>query len=433
VASEGGETPRATAAPQIPVEPRVPVEPAAQSSNSPSPAPASRPASRTTEVARRSGSSATRFAAAAAGVIALIVAVTVVARSSLRPILRGATATESQTGDGAEPAAVQGAAPGGAESEPSAANVATANDPIAEHPPATQPAPGEAPAEHGPSVAAAPPPIASQPAAAAAPAREPGAAEQTGAAQPAANTHPAPADSAPPHSVEIARRAPVPVQEANSAGPVVAKDTPAERPASRAKAKASARHDEPAPPSVDAHKDPASADDGALEPVGDDEEVESAPATGVQDLQLSPSHLPGRGKRVLVRRGDTLMNLAAREYGSANFTTLDVVKAANPTVQDVNKIVAGTELTFPDPGPAARIVPRGKGLAVIVMTTPNQQRALATQRELRARYSSPVEIESVDLSDGRTLYRVSMGDYQETTQALKTAESLGNILSDRGL
>jgi len=437
VGSEGRETRQAAVAPQVPVEPPVPVEPAAQSSNSPSPAPASRPATRTTEVARRSGSSATRFVAAAVGVIALIGAVTVVARSSLRPILRGTTATESQTGGRAEPAAVQGTAPGAAQSEPSAANVASANDPVAEHASAAQAAPGEAPAEpdHGPSVAAAPPPIASQPAAA--PGRELAAAEQAGAAQPAVNARPAPADSAPPPTTEIARKAAAPAQEANAvasvAAPVLAKDAPAERAASRAKAKTSARHDETAPPSEDAHKDPAPADDVALEPVGEDEEVESASATGVQDLQLSPSHLPGRGKRVLVRRGDTLMNLAAREYGSANFTTLDVVKAANPTVQDVNKIVAGTELTFPDPGPAARIVPRGKGLAVIVMTTPNQQRALATQRELRARYSSPVEIESVDLSDGRTLYRVSMGDYQETTQALKTAESLGNILSDRGL
>jgi len=313
--------------------------------------------------------------------------------------------------------------------------VAGANDPVAEHPAAAQPAPGEASAQpdHDPSAAAAPPPVASQPAAAEAPAREPAVTDQAGGAQPAVNARPAPADGAPPASVEIARKAPAAAQEANAVASVVAKDTPADRPATRAKAKTPARHDETVPPSVDAHKDPAAADDAALEPVGEDEEVESASATGVQDLQLSPSHLPGRGKRVLVRRGDTLMNLAAREYGSANFTTLDVVKAANPTVQDVNKIVAGTELTFPDPGPAARIVPRGKGLAVIVMTTPNQQRALATQRELRARYSSPVEIESVDLSDGRTLYRVSMGDYQETTQALKTAESLGNILSDRGL
>jgi len=144
--------------------------------------------------------------------------------------------------------------------------------------------------------------------------------------------------------------------------------------------------------------------------------------------------LPGwaRWDASTFRRGDTLMNLAAREYGSATFTTLDVVKAANPGVQDVNKIVAGTQLTFPDPGPSARIIPRGKGLSVIVLTTPNQQRALATQRELQARYSAPVEVETVDLSDGRTLYRISMGQYQESAQALKAAESLGNILSDRG-
>src|SRR5690606_22683574 len=74
-----------------------------------------------------------------------------------------------------------------------------------------------------------------------------------------------------------------------------------------------------------------------------------------QDLQPQTQRPGKRGKRVRVQRGDTLMNLATREYGTATYTTLDVVRAANPEIRDVNRIIAGSELIFPDPGPSSRV------------------------------------------------------------------------------
>ena len=90
-----------------------------------------------------------------------------------------------------------------------------------------------------------------------------------------------------------------------------------------------------------------------------------APVSNRQDLQ--PSGRSARtSKRILVQRGDTLMNLVARQYGFATYTVLDVVRAANPGVQDVNRIIAGSELVFPDPGPSARVVNNDNGVSVLV-------------------------------------------------------------------
>src|SRR5207245_11606460 len=78
-----------------------------------------------------------------------------------------------------------------------------------------------------------------------------------------------------------------------------------------------------------------------------------AASRGRQDLQL---RRPSRaGTKILVQRGDTLMNLAVREYGNATYTVLDVLRGANPGIRDVSRIIAGSEIVFPDPGPGTRV------------------------------------------------------------------------------
>jgi len=187
---------------------------------------------------------------------------------------------------------------------------------------------------------------------------------------------------------------------------------------------------------------------GALEPVPPAEQaelllaqptaaetVESAPPAAVmpisnrQDLQAAGR--PGRAsKRILVQRGDTLMNLAARQYGYSTYTVLDVVRAANPGIQDVNRIIAGSQIVFPDPGPSARVVSNDDGVSVLVATTPALYQAQEIQRLVGSRYRLPADLEPVALGDGRSLYRVSLRQVPDETQALKIAESLGSILRD---
>jgi hypothetical protein len=148
-----------------------------------------------------------------------------------------------------------------------------------------------------------------------------------------------------------------------------------------------------------------------------------------QDLQ--PARHPSRpGRKVLVQRGDTLMNLAAREYGNANYTVLDVVRGANPRIQDVNRIMAGSELLFPDPGPGSRVQSTDEGVSVLVATTPVLGQAQEFQRMAGLRYRLPADLEPIALGDGRSLYRVSLRQVPDKQQALQIAESLGPILRD---
>jgi phage tail protein X len=149
-----------------------------------------------------------------------------------------------------------------------------------------------------------------------------------------------------------------------------------------------------------------------------------------QDVQDSGPRVLAEGQQILVRPGDTLYQLAWRTYGTANFTTLDMLRAANPGVQDVNRIIAGRVLTFPDPGPEARILETEGSQTVLAITTPTAEQAQGVQRKLQEQYGQRVEIEPVTLGEGQRLYRVSLTDLHEESKARAIAESLGTILSD---
>jgi len=133
---------------------------------------------------------------------------------------------------------------------------------------------------------------------------------------------------------------------------------------------------------------------------------------------------------VLVQRGDTLMNLTAREYGTATYTLIDVVRTANPGIQDVDRIIAGSEIVLPDPGPVARVSGNGDDLTVLVGTTPALAQAQELQRLVGARYRLPADLEPIPLGEGRNLYRVSLRNIPDASQARQIAESLGTILRD---
>jgi phage tail protein X len=148
-----------------------------------------------------------------------------------------------------------------------------------------------------------------------------------------------------------------------------------------------------------------------------------------QDLQ--PARRAARGgKKIVVQRGDTLMNLAAREYGYATYTVLDIVRAANPGIQDLNRIIAGSEIVFPDPGPSTRVRDDGDDVSVLVATTPILVQAQEFQRMAGSRYRLPADLEPIALGEGRNLYRVSVRQVPDKQQAHQIADSLGTILKD---
>ncbi len=122
------------------------------------------------------------------------------------------------------------------------------------------------------------------------------------------------------------------------------------------------------------------------------------------------------------------MNLATRHYGSATTTTLDLLKEANPDVADINRILAGTELAFPEPGGRSRVLPGRAGLTVLVITTPQMAKAAETQRRLREFRGRDSTLVPRDLGNGQVVYRVVVENLQSSREAIAIADGLGSIL-----
>jgi len=159
-------------------------------------------------------------------------------------------------------------------------------------------------------------------------------------------------------------------------------------------------------------------------PVGDRIAPVKAPAPTKAE---SPE--PAR-PNVSVAPGDTLLELAARRYGTSNLTTLDMLKLVNPGIRDVDLIIAGQGLLFPDPGPASRVLRDDAGYTVLAMTTQTLSRALALQSSLEDQLDRPVSLERVSTPGGPSQFRVSVRGIGEHAEAAAIATALGSILRD---
>jgi hypothetical protein len=131
-----------------------------------------------------------------------------------------------------------------------------------------------------------------------------------------------------------------------------------------------------------------------------------------------------------VKPGDTLLNLAAGRYGRSNLTTLDMLQARNPEIRNIDLIIAGSGLDFPEPGPDARLLEDGGGLTVLAMTTAQLSDALALQSSLEGRLGKPVSLQRLDSPGDGNLYRVSVRGLADRSEALQIAQGLGSILQD---
>jgi general secretion pathway protein A len=116
----------------------------------------------------------------------------------------------------------------------------------------------------------------------------------------------------------------------------------------------------------------------------------------------------------VVGEGETLAHLTTRIYGRSDDTVLDLVKAANPSVTDVNLVVAGERLTFPPLTRASRVVERDGRFVVHVATVrhPGDEVVRAMRRT-----HQPVRLVPVQLASNRQALRVLVGDFGDREQA----------------
>ena len=294
----------------------------------------------------------------------------------------------------AREAAANPAEPGGDAPAPAAANgaappPAVGPDVVAAAPPPAAPQPA-APAPAVPAAAAGA--TAPDPVQAVAPVAPAAAADALRNAPAAAVRAPlgAPAAAAPPPMVVAA--APPPVQSAPAApapgsGFPVAVPAPANPPV--------ARLPEAAPESVD-------------------------------DLRLV---LPDY-RRVMVRPGDSVSQIATSTYGQASATMLDLMKMANPSIRDIDIISVGQELRLPqlDQGLAVLQEPNGR-YALLVLSTPLENRAREIGKALR-KHGFEARVGRADFGAGRSVWRVVIGDLPDRDAAQTVGRQLQRVVRE---
>jgi phage tail protein X len=84
-----------------------------------------------------------------------------------------------------------------------------------------------------------------------------------------------------------------------------------------------------------------------LPPPGDEGSASGTIQPALDPAALQPAEAPLIDTRV-VRRGDNLSRLAADVYGFATKEVLQRVAERNPGIADVNRILVGTAIRFPD-------------------------------------------------------------------------------------
>ena len=273
-------------------------------------------------------------------------------------------------------------------------------------------------------VAVAPAAAAVPPAAppAAAPATGVGAAPAVAAAPvPAAPVPAAPAPAAPAAAPatgsETARNAPSSMRPPLAVPPVA----PPAAPQQVASAPLAAQSAPAAPASAPQYPVPAV---GSMVPPAP--RLPEAAPESADDLRLV---LPDY-RRVMVRPGDSVSQIATSTYGQASSTMLDLMKMANPSIRDIDIISVGQELRLPqlDQGLAVLQEPNGQ-YALLVLSTPLENRAREIGRALR-KHGFEARVGRADFGAGRSVWRVVIGDLPDRDAAQTVGKQLQRVVRE---
>jgi general secretion pathway protein A len=152
---------------------------------------------------------------------------------------------------------------------------------------------------------------------------------------------------------------------------------------------------------------------------------EAAPET-TDDLRLV---LPDY-RRVQVKPGDSVSQIATGTYGQASATMLDLMKMANPSIRDLDVIAVGQELRLPqlDQGLAVLQQPNGQ-YALLVLSTPMENRARDIGKALR-KHGFEARVGRGNFGSGRTVWRVVIGDLPDRAAAQTVGKQLQRVVRE---
>jgi hypothetical protein len=152
---------------------------------------------------------------------------------------------------------------------------------------------------------------------------------------------------------------------------------------------------------------------------------EAAPETADALRLVLPDY-----RRIQVRPGDSVSQIATSTYGQASATMLDLMKMANPSIRDIDIIAVGQELRLPqlDQGLAVLQEPDGQ-YALLVLSTPAENRAREIGRALR-KHGFEARVGKADFGGGRVVWRVLIGDLSDRAAAQAVGKQLQRVVRE---
>jgi len=123
------------------------------------------------------------------------------------------------------------------------------------------------------------------------------------------------------------------------------------------------------------------------------------------------------GQSITVARGDTISRIVLKAYGSYNVLALDLIKEFNPGLEDLNRIIIGTQVWLPDLTRGTLLRKQEDNSYHLVIGSFHSE-AEARKIALRARRRGYVAtITQREIARMQTLYRVELADLQNLAAA----------------
>lgn len=137
-----------------------------------------------------------------------------------------------------------------------------------------------------------------------------------------------------------------------------------------------------------------------------------------------------RFARIRVQEGDSVSGIAIRRYGQASATILDLMKLANPNLNDVDVIVVGQTIRLPQLDEAFPILNEGDGgYSLLVYSASESWRANGLRDELQARGFSATQARAT-LGAGKPIFRVVVSGFSSREEVVDAGKRLQRLFRE---
>jgi len=152
----------------------------------------------------------------------------------------------------------------------------------------------------------------------------------------------------------------------------------------------------------------------------------SAVPAGGQGLDLALE----RYEPVVVDPNQSISQIAARKYGQASHTMLDVMKMANPSIRDVDVVSVGQTLRLPELDEGLVLLRQHDGqLALLLLSSPNWSRVKGIETALR-QHKFNAQVRETDFGAARKVYRLLIAGLPSRDAAIATGKKVQRLFRE---